>query len=431
MHIILEMPALLRIVIVFVCILIAIRRNLSLGNAFLLGAVTLGLLFGLGPIAMLKSVLHAVLDAKTISLAVIVSLILILSSSMEISGQMQRLLGGFGRLKSPRLNLIFFPALIGLLPMPGGAVFSAPMVKEFGALSGLKPEEMSFINYWFRHIWEYWWPLYPGVLLAITLSDISLWIFMPVMFPLTVVVVILGMSFLRGTGTDKRDESGDHADATSLAPFLRELLPIALVIVLGLGSGVILSKSVPAFTVAKESGLIFALSVAIVMVWRTNAMTHTQVKEALFNPQLLNMIYMVFAILIFNGMLEESHAVGIINSELRILPVPLAFLVIVLPFLVGGLVAITMAFVGSTFPILIALVNAFGQSGHLLDYLMLAYVSGYAGVMLSPLHLCLILSNEYFNADLPAVYRYILPRALALLAFGIIYFWILKDVIGI
>jgi hypothetical protein len=111
--------------------------------------------------------------------------------------------------------------------------------------------------------------------------------------------------------------------------------------------------------------------------------------------------------------------------------VPLAFLVIVLPFLVGGLVAITMAFVGSTFPILIALVNAFGQSGHLLDYLMLAYVSGYAGVMLSPLHLCLILSNEYFNADLPAVYRYILPRALALLAFGIIYFWILKDLIGI
>ena len=86
---------------------------------------------------------------------------------MELAGQMQRLLENFrGLITNIRINLIIFPALIGLLPMPGGAIFSAPMVKDLGRKSGFSGDKLSFVNYWFRHIWEYCWPLYPGVLLA-------------------------------------------------------------------------------------------------------------------------------------------------------------------------------------------------------------------------------------------------------------------------
>jgi integral membrane protein (TIGR00529 family) len=152
---------------VFILVLICIRKKLSLGNAFILGAIFLSALFGLKPLAMLKSMVASILDPKTLSIAGIVSLILILSNSMEIAGQMQRLLGSFrGLVSSPRLNLAILPALIGLLPMPGGAAFSAPMVKELGTQSKLSGAQLSFVNYWFRHIWEHWWPLYPGILLT-------------------------------------------------------------------------------------------------------------------------------------------------------------------------------------------------------------------------------------------------------------------------
>jgi len=114
---------------VFVLVLICIRKKFSLGNAFILGAIFLSVLFGLKPLAMLKSMVASIFDPKTLSIAVIVSLILVLSISMEMAGQMQRLLEKFrGLVSSPRLNLVIFPALIGLLPMPGGAAFSAPMV---------------------------------------------------------------------------------------------------------------------------------------------------------------------------------------------------------------------------------------------------------------------------------------------------------------
>jgi len=178
---------------VFILVLMCIRKKVSMGNAFFIGAISLALLFGLEFTTMFRSAAASVFDPKTLSLAVIVSLILILSSSMEEGGQMKRLLFNFqGLVSSPRLNLAIFPALIGLLPMPGGAVFSAPMVKELGHTTAFGPDRLSYINYWYRHIWEYWWPLYPGVLLTTTLANINLWAFVALMCPLTIVAIICG-----------------------------------------------------------------------------------------------------------------------------------------------------------------------------------------------------------------------------------------------
>jgi len=170
-----NIPAIFRMITIFFLVLICIRKKLSLGNTFVLGTLFLSLLFGMQPRATLQSMLASVTDPKTLSIAVIVSLILVLSRSMELAGQMQRMLKNFqGLISSQRLNLIIFPALIGLLPMPGGAVFSAPMVKELSIGSKLSEAQLSFINYWFRHIWEYWWPLYPGILLTTVITQINL-----------------------------------------------------------------------------------------------------------------------------------------------------------------------------------------------------------------------------------------------------------------
>nr|MBL0712197.1 DUF401 family protein [Desulfobacterales bacterium] len=126
-------PAVIRILLVFTLILLLIKRKWSLGNAFLTGSVALGLIFGMGLSAIVRAIAMALVDPKTMSLAAIVSLILVLSHSLEKSGQMARLLEAYkGLVRRPQLNLVIFPALIGLLPMPGGAIFSAPMVKNLG-----------------------------------------------------------------------------------------------------------------------------------------------------------------------------------------------------------------------------------------------------------------------------------------------------------
>jgi integral membrane protein (TIGR00529 family) len=196
---------------IFFLVLICIRKKLSLGNAFLLGSLFLSILFGLNPLVTITSIFASITDPKTLSIAVVVSLILVLSSSMELAGQMQRMLKNFkGLIASPGLNLVIFPALIGLLPMPGGAVFSAPMVKELGTRSKLSEAQLSFVNYWFRHIWEHWWPLYPGILLTTVITEISLLVIFVVMCPFTAVAVWLGYRALKGNDSLGPGDGGSY-----------------------------------------------------------------------------------------------------------------------------------------------------------------------------------------------------------------------------
>ncbi|MFW6011594.1 MAG: DUF401 family protein [Desulfosalsimonas sp.] len=416
-------PAIVRIAVIFVLILLTIKREWSLGSAFLTGSILLGIVFGMGPAALVRSVFLALVDPKTLSLAVVVSLILVLSHALEASGQMARLLDGFkGLIRNPRLNLVTFPALIGLLPMPGGAIFSAPMVKSLGSEHELPPAYLSYINYWFRHIWEYWWPLYPGILLTTALAGVDLWQLVACTAPLSIIVIVAGYWPLRGMiGSSEAPSSGKAA-----LPFLKELAPVVFVIVFGLILGLIFSRLFPQalLPVAKESGLILALLISLLWVLGANRMDWQTCQGIVKNPALVKMVYMVAAILIFKGILEDSEAVALVSREMLGWNIPLLPIIMLLPFLVGGVAGITIAFVGTTFPILISLIDAMGNQALLLPYLMLALASGFAGVLVSPLHLCLLLSNQYFSTSLLPVYKLMRVPLLALVTGALAYFFI-------
>jgi integral membrane protein (TIGR00529 family) len=409
---------------VFVLVLICIRKKFSLGNAFILGAIFLSVLFGLKPLAMLKSMVASIFDPKTLSIAVIVSLILVLSISMEMAGQMQRLLEKFrGLVSSPRLNLVIFPALIGLLPMPGGAAFSAPMVKELGARSKLSGSQLSFVNYWFRHIWEHWWPLYPGILLTTVMTEISLAFIMLLMCPFTIITVWLGYRVLKNS--ELAGQVDKHHPHAPLKPFLRELIPIIIAIVPGLTMGIVLSTLFPTFPISKEIGLILALCMAIGWVWYENGTSKQRIWSTLRNPRLLKMMYMIAAILIFKGILANSNAAVAVGRELVQMRIPLVLIAVTLPFLVGLSAGIVIAFVGSTLPILIPLIHSFGEAAFLPAYVMLILAGGFTGVMLSPLHLCFLLSNEHFGVSIGSVYKHLWWPCASLIGASIIYFVIL------
>jgi integral membrane protein (TIGR00529 family) len=313
--------------------------------------------------------------------------------------------------------------------MPGGAVFSAPMVKDLGTQSNLSDDKLSFINYWFRHIWEYWWPLYPGVLLATVLADINILNFILFMCPITLLAVFFGYMPLKDLHQPKANNSGRESKIP-VWPFIKELIPILLVIVVGLCLGILFSYLFPSFSISKEIGLILALVVAIGWVWFKNALNKVQIWRVVSNPQNINMMYIVASILIFKGILEDSHAVSLISNELILLKVPLMLIAVILPFLVGLITGITIAFVGVTLPILIPLIHSLGEADFMLQYVMLTIVCGFSGVLLSPLHLCFILSNEYFNTSMGAVYRHLWVLCICLMSSGVVYFlishWIIK-----
>ena len=152
--------ALGKISLAFGLILVGVSRKWGLWPSILLGALAMGPLFGLSPVGTVLAMGKAALAEKFLLLLAVVTAILVLSDAQEYTGQGRRLVTGLeSYMRSPRVRLVFFPALIGLLPMPGGAIFSCPMVRDTAADTNLTNEQKGLINYWFRHIWEISWPL--------------------------------------------------------------------------------------------------------------------------------------------------------------------------------------------------------------------------------------------------------------------------------
>jgi hypothetical protein len=100
--------------------------------------------------------------------------------------------------------------------------------------------------------------------------------------------------------------------------------------------------------------------------------------------------------------------------------VPLLLLGMLLPMVTGLLTGLTAAFVGIAFPMVLSFFNA--QT--LPSVFPILYLSGFSGVLLSPMHLCFIFSCRFFEASFKKVYRLLIPATLMLFAWGIIWLMI-------
>jgi hypothetical protein len=116
--------------------------------------------------------------------------------------------------------------------------------------------------------------------------------------------------------------------------------------------------------------------------------------------------------MLFKATIEGAGAAYILFSDMQYIGMPTPVLLALLPFLMGFATGISMGFVGISLPLLVPFITLGSQVNSYA--LMLVYISGYVGVLLSPLHLCLILSTEYFKASFAKVYKLILPPLLAI-----------------
>jgi len=131
----------------------------------------------------------------------------------------------------------------------------------------------------------------------------------------------------------------------------------------------------------------------------------------------LKILFLLYAVMLYKATIESSGAAQAVFSDMQAIGLPTLIVLAVLPFLVGFATGFGMASIGVALPLLVTYITS--DLGINSSALLLAYVSGMVGVLLSPLHLCLVLSAEYFKANLPKVYRYILPPALVMEAVAI------------
>ena len=421
----------------FGLILVLTRLKCPLSIAILAGAVALDVLFGRGPVEILTLSAAGAVQPRTIGLVLVVVLMLVLSETMRRAGQLDEIVVlAKSFLRRPAVTMAALPALIGLMPMPGGAQLSAPMVESAAGGARVRPDRLSAINYWFRHIWEYWWPLYPGVMVATSLTRSDPAQFAMYQLPLGVCMAASGLLLFRGSHPDLH-RSAPRAAAGHVGRLLRATSTIWVILLVWGAVRAVLALALappaegsPLAAAGRYGPLAVGLAVSLAWTMRMNRLGAGELLAVLKRTIIYKLAAIVVSVMIFWYAVREAGVAARIAGELARLRVPPEVVVAVLPLIAGLVTGLAVGFVGTSFPIVLAVVAEMPHSGSIRPYVALAYAFGHLGQMLSPLHICQVLSNEYFQAGSRAVYRRIVPAAAATGALAVAYFLLLRWILA-
>jgi len=374
----------IKITSVLIIIVILLKRKWNLGVVMALSSVILAILYFLAPLDLLNSFYAAATDQTTISLVVALTLIRIFENVMRKNGVMQQMMDSFrGMVMDRRILMASMPALIGLLPSMGGALFSAPMVDEASKNINISQEKKAFVNYMFRHPWEFVLPLYPGVILASAITSYHLRDLMLANSPYAMCLLIGGSIWgLSGIGMQK--EGFKKISRAGLMSFL----PLTIILIMVIGFHINLSISIGAVILGLYSAFRYSPK---------------HIFQSLKEGFSWEIILIILGVMTFKAVLNSSGAVTNISVFFTEEGIPVLPVLFFLPFIYGLLTGLTVGFVGSTFPILLGLENV----NHI-GAISFAFASGYVGVLLSPVHLCLVLTREYFKAAMSGIYKKII-----------------------
>lgn len=386
-------------------ILILLRLKLHPGLAIFIGSLIISLLV-LPPHSVPGLMMRTLLNHQTLKLLAIVASALTLSRLMEVKGLLTSLAATMERI-GPRLAMHLVPAVIGLVPMPAGALVSAAALRDLAKRMGLTPERVTFINYWFRHIWEYSLPVYPAIITTSVILSVQLSSVTMTLLPMTALAIAFGtiLSY-RMLKPNKGRETKERMSKNIAYNLLRASWPIILLVALVL--------------LGLDAVIAFPLALALLACQQRAKWP--KLKKALkygLDPKIL---FLLYAIMLYKATIEGSGAAYTLFSDMQNIGLPALTVLAALPFLMGFATGIGMGFVGISLPLLVPFLTL---GSELNSYaLLLAYTSGYVGVLSSPVHLCLILSAEYFKASLAKVYKYILPPLIAIEAVAVLIYYI-------
>lgn len=365
-----------------------IRRKVNIGLIMLFDAACLaiGARLPIGEIG--RAALTGAADEGTLLLLAILILIMMLEHIMREKGMIRSLVDAVLDLTgNSRTAALALPSVLGLLPSPGGARFSCPMVEGAMGTQGTG-EERAYVNYWYRHVWMDSFVLYPGVILVASLLGmrvISLFLWM---LPYMVIHALSGYFLvLRRMPAQPIPRKRTKREAGKA--LLRAGAPILFLIAVYMG-----------FLPFTDCALQIAGLLTVAGTFLYGRCSRSEIWSAIKAGFSLKYIIMIVGIMVFREMLSASGLTGDLVDWIGARGISPRWLYAFLPLMAGFGSGIAVSMISLSFPVLIPL----GLSADIPWVVAAAFAIGAAGDMLTPLHICGVVSTEYFNADMSKVY---------------------------
>ncbi|MBN1683092.1 DUF401 family protein [Candidatus Bathyarchaeota archaeon] len=386
----------------FIIIILLRIRGVDFSLSIFLACIIIGVSSGEPLTLFIDAISKTVLDSSTWELCTAVALITVLGYSLKITGLMVELIQSLRSFLTSKALLALIPALFGILSMPGGALMSAPFLEEESERMSLKPEHKTFVNIWFRHVWYWVSPISTTTLILCNLTGLNLREFITINFPLFIASWIIGWFSMNQI---IKENSIIIEKERNIIKSLKLSLPILITIILTL-------MNIPVW---------ISVLVGVLTVYLLKKVSIGLGLKYIWYGIKWDTVMAVFATLFFRYFLTMSNSLANLFTTIIDFGFPLIILMILTPMLVGAISGTPTMGVGIIIPILLPLLTKISISN--VTIIFAGVVSSYT---LSPLHLCLILTNQYYKSNLKKVYKYLIPPVVILYVVAIAYHLIIN-----
>ncbi|MBW6516678.1 MAG: DUF401 family protein [Candidatus Cloacimonetes bacterium] len=336
-----------------------------------------------------------------------VGLIPVLGAIMRESVHLAEILNRLKKKK--RLYLMMTPLLFGLLPIPGGALLSGPLLKDFD--KNISNEHTTVINLWFRHLLIIVYPLSPSLIIAAQLAGLTIVQAVLAMIPVMLVMFVTGYFFL----LRKIQDNSVDLPITDKKLGKRKTIQTLLIFLAAPILHIILST-----TVLKEYerlSFLLAMLGSVIIAMISNRIRIRELLPIIKKSKFEQFSLLFLFLLLFLAMLKGYENLNILFQGFS----P--------PIYVVGIMAFLLTFISGRIEIALSIVYPFIFSVYELTsfnsvLFAFVYFSLFTGYLISPLHPCMAFSVEYFQTSYKKVLRILLPLLLIPFLTVSIIFWL-------
>ncbi|MBQ6833880.1 MAG: DUF401 family protein [Lachnospiraceae bacterium] len=386
------------IIIAFIMLLVMLKgypkiakgKKAPLGPVLMITGLIMAVISGLSISTMGQAFVDVFTTFSSLQTLIVVVEIGILANILKQYGLLNKVVRALEKLiPSKKTLIIMFPALMGLLPVPGGAFLSAPFVDSLGNDLKMSGEKKAAANLYFRHIAMFILP-YNSTMLAIAsaLPEISIYKLIGLNLPFMLTLLIGAYCFYVKAAPSAVTESSGFSLGPLKDVFLY-LAPIYMAVVfntvfhLDMYISLLLCILLTFFLIGKDKSEYIKT-----IVKGFSIDTFLMLAGVYFMQNIiLNLDYVMVSV---GGILSGQSILGFmiivplvglafgLSTGMNLVPMG-----ILLPFVAG-----------MNLPVIAQTV-----------YAMYILVWSFLGYYFSPFHLCQLLSIKYMGCDTKKVYR--------------------------
>jgi integral membrane protein (TIGR00529 family) len=346
-------------------------------------------------------------DVLTVSIVLATFGIMLLSQLYKETKLINQLSESMSRIiNNPKIVLSLLPAVMGFLPVAGGALMSAPLVDSEAEKIGLKRQKKAYVNFWFRHTIFPIYPLSQVLIVAAALAGISIASIMLRQIPVVIVMIIVGYAIgfwkTPKTKNPEASEKKNSANSSDFRSFSTAFAPILATII------VAVSLSLAGFNLSQQGlDVLVATFVGVFVLVAISKPSFNVFSKPFKNWGIYGITLAAYGAFLLGSMIKATGIPGIFETFAANGSIDSTLLLTVIPAASGILTASALGGVSISIPILGGIIALSPKTASLI------YMSAYLGYVMSPTHLCLAFTADYFGCSLEKIYKYAVPSFIA------------------